>query len=167
MPIKNGELSIPININLDPSTKSMELLKSICDEPVMDNASVAVLNEPNKGHLSIPIKALSSCTKSWKTLFEGNFKESLKLSKLDYYVVSKVDGVLIIKASKEIIEEGISYWKSCLVGEFLGKTPPFFLVKNMVETLWKKFGKVEIKPGDDDLYVFRFEDENKSRLALE
>jgi hypothetical protein len=45
---------------------------------------------------------------------------------------------------EEAIEEGITKWKSILVGQFLDKPLPFFLVKKSVAIMWKQHGKVEV-----------------------
>jgi len=57
------------------------------------------------------------------------------------------------------IEEGISKWKSSLIGQFLDKPLPFFLVKKSIDIMWKRYGTVEVLSLENGLFIFRFLDE--------
>jgi hypothetical protein len=64
----------------------------------------------------------------------------------------------VVKPPKEAIEEGISKWSPSLVGQFLDKPLPFYIVKRTVDSMWAQYGKVEVFLMENGLYLFRFAD---------
>ena len=64
-----------------------------------------------------------------------------------------------MKPPKEAIEEGISKWSTSLVGQFLDKHLPYYIVKRAVDSIWAQYGKVEVFLLENGLYLFRFANE--------
>ena len=42
------------------------------------------------------------------------------------------------------MEEGILKWSPYLVGQFLDKPSPYYIVKRFVDNMWAQYGKVEV-----------------------
>jgi hypothetical protein len=58
-------------------------------------------------------------------------------------------------------------WSPSLVGQFLDKPLPYYLVKRAVESLWAQYGKVEVFLLENGLYLFRFADEKTRDDVME
>lgn len=43
---------------------------------------------------------------------------------------------MVVKPPKEAVEEGIQKWSNALIGQFLDKPLPFYVVKRVVDHLW-------------------------------
>jgi hypothetical protein len=80
------------------------------------------------------------------------------LGALKYFAPSSEDGRIVVKPPNEAIEEGILKWSPSLVGQFLDKPLPFYVVKRTVDSLWAQYGKVEVFLLENGLYLFRFVD---------
>jgi hypothetical protein len=65
------------------------------------------------------------------------------------------------------VDEGIAKWESSLVGQFLEKSLPFWLVKRTVDGLWGQFGKVDTFSLDNGLFLFKFTDTKSRDSVLE
>jgi hypothetical protein len=87
------------------------------------------------------------------------FRSEKSLGALQYFAPTCEDGRVVVKPPREAIEEGISKWSSSLVGQFLDKPLPFYIVKRTVDALWAQYGKVEVFLLENGLYLFRFTDE--------
>jgi hypothetical protein len=46
-----------------------------------------------------------------------------------------------------------------MIGQFLDKPLPFFLVKKSIDIMWKRYGTVEVFSLENGLFIFRFSDE--------
>lgn len=66
----------------------------------------------------------------------------------------------IVAPPIEAIEEGICKWLPSLVGQFLDKSLPFFLVKKTVDNLWRHYGTVDVLLMENGMFIFRFADES-------
>jgi hypothetical protein len=62
--------------------------------------------------------------------------------------------LLLWKQLRKVFSSGPS-----LVGQFLDKPLPYYLVKKAVDTMWKQFGKVEVFLLENGMFIFRFADE--------
>jgi hypothetical protein len=60
----------------------------------------------------------------------------------------------VVKPLVEDVEEGIARWKSSLVGQFLDKPLPFFLVKKAVEQLCSQYSKIKVFSMENGVYIF-------------
>jgi hypothetical protein len=58
-------------------------------------------------------------------------------------------------------------WSSSLVGQFLDKPVPYYIVKRVVESIWARYGKIEVFLLKNGLYLFRFEDEKTRDEVME
>lgn len=74
----------------------------------------------------IPIfpKIENSC----KQAFLGNSE----LSKLSYYELEMLNGKLVLKPLREVLDEGVKTWSSSLVGQVVGKQLDQKLIYNIV-----------------------------------
>jgi hypothetical protein len=54
-----------------------------------------------------------------------------------------------------------------LVGQFLDKHLPYFIVKRTVESIWAQYGKIEVFILENGLYLFKFVDEKSRDEVLE
>lgn len=72
----------------------------------------------------------------WRNLFQSTHV----LGKLDYFAPRKSGAKVVVSPPDVAVEEGIDVWKASLVGQFLDKPLPFFLVKkicgSIVEAVW-------------------------------
>jgi hypothetical protein len=74
---------------------------------------------------------------------------------LQYHEPTRLIRKVIVKPPMEAIREGIVKWSPTLVGQFLEKPLPFFLVKRTVDSLWANYGKVEVFLLENGLYMFQ------------
>jgi hypothetical protein len=117
-----------------------------------------------------------------KGLLEGEFDVEQKKTRLDwsqlfrseksfgslkYFAPSREDGKVVVKPKKEAMEEGILKWSPSLVGQFLDKPLPYYIVKRFVDNLWAQYGKVEVFLLENGLYLFRFSDEKTRDEVME
>ncbi|GAV78919.1 DUF4283 domain-containing protein, partial [Cephalotus follicularis] len=66
------------------------------------------------------------------------------------------NGMIVVEPLPEIASEGSKLWANSLVGQFLGKKPPFSFVKSTIERLWCKKEIPHIVTCDNGLYIFKF-----------
>jgi hypothetical protein len=85
--------------------------------------------------------------------WHGLFSSERTLGNLQFFVSKKFG------AKVSAVEEGISKWHSCLVGQVLDKPLPFFLVKKAVTCMWKQCGNLEVFSLENGMFMFRFQDE--------
>ncbi|PIA55374.1 hypothetical protein AQUCO_00800259v1 [Aquilegia coerulea] len=88
---------------------------------------------------------------SWSSLFPNVSRDSA--CNLEWIDSETIGGATVVP--RDIIDQGINLWKDYLVGFFVDKRMPFFLVKRTVEREWKLKGGLEIKT-DGKLYYFKF-----------
>ncbi|XP_038994117.1 uncharacterized protein LOC120118005 [Hibiscus syriacus] len=69
----------------------------------------------------------------WRKLFGSSTSQSL-----NYHPPTIRDGIPTINPPPEILEAGISEWKSSLVGQFLRPAPNFTTLERIVDSLWTK-----------------------------
>jgi hypothetical protein len=79
-------------------------------------------------------------TQDWRKLFQ----HEKSIGALQYFAPSCEDGRVVVKPPLKAIEEGISKWSPSLVGQFLDKPLPYYIVKRTVESIWAQYGKVEV-----------------------
>lgn len=73
----------------------------------------------------------------------------------------------MVKPPKEVIQEGIQHWDSCLVGQIFRKNPKYSLVYNVANMLWGRDGSVEVMAADKDFGVFKFPNNRTRDWVLE
>ncbi|XP_059440872.1 uncharacterized protein LOC132173392 [Corylus avellana] len=147
------------------------------DVPVLREAAPSVLREAiaftsglpevksvaDVGVESSGMVAQKSAVQDWRKLFH---KEK-SIGTLQYFAPSLEDGRVVVKPPKKAIEEGISKWSSSLVGQFLDKPLPYYIVKRTVENIWAQYGKVEVYLLENGLYLFKFVDEKTRDEVME
>ncbi|KAF5198562.1 Dnase i-like superfamily protein [Thalictrum thalictroides] len=96
----------------------------------------------------------------WSNLFAKGL-DSCSLQ----WVQTEMDGNATV-VPKDILDHGAEIWKDHLVGYFVDKKMPYFLVKKTVEREWKVKGGLEIST-DGKLYYFKFSAEEDRQRVLE
>jgi hypothetical protein len=91
--------------------------------------------------------------------WRGLFNKARTMGNLQYFVPHKVGDRIVVSPPAYAVEEGISRWKSSLVGQFLDKPLPFFLVKKSIDIMWKQYGDVEVFSLENGMFICRFSDE--------
>lgn len=102
-----------------------------------------------------------------KADWRGLFNSDRSLGNLQYFPPVKKDGKVFVSSPEKDVEEGITKWKTSLVGQFLDKPLPFFLVKKSVAIMWKQYGEIEVFSLENGMYIFRFPDEVTCEEVLE
>lgn len=85
-----------------------------------------------------PQAATAPCA-SWSSLFTTN-----KAATLKYHQPSVEDGKSSVFISKLVHSLGFSAWEDCLVGQFLGFTPPLAQIQAVLRQLWGRWDRVDI-----------------------
>jgi len=93
-------------------------------------------------------------SKKWS----GMFKTTRSMGNLQYFEPKRVGGKLFI-TPQEAIVEGVAKWRTCLVGQFMDKSLPYFLVKKAVSSMWRQYGDVEVFSLENGMFIFRLQDE--------
>ncbi|XP_044507210.1 uncharacterized protein LOC123226746 [Mangifera indica] len=101
----------------------------------------------------------------WSSLFTP--KESC--TKLEYYEPKGRDakGRVCVAPPLEIAEEGAAKWRTCAVGFFLGKRPPFLTVKRTLEKIWASYGLREVMTSGQGVFILKFQDMDGVSRAVE
>jgi hypothetical protein len=110
-----------------------------------------------------PGKNVVKGVQDWRQLFQS--KNSF--GSLQYHEPNHQNEKNIVQPPKEGIEEGILKWFSSLIGQFLDKPLPFYVVKRTVENIWSAYGSVEVFLLENGLYLFHFADESTREAVLE
>jgi hypothetical protein len=79
----------------------------------------------------------------------------------------KVGDKIFINPPDDVVEEGISQWRSCLVGQFMEKLIPYYLVKKSVALMWRQYGDIEVFSMENGMFIFRMQDEASCDEILE
>jgi len=101
------------------------------------------------------------------TIRSNLFKSERSSEKMQYFAPQKSGGKTIVCPPDDVVAEGINNWKASLVGQFLDKPLPFFLVKKSVAIMWKDFGEVEVFSLENGMFIFRFLDGSVCDEVLE
>jgi len=64
------------------------------------------------------------------------FKTDRTMGSLQHFEPKKNGGKTCVFPPDAVVEEGIVKWSSSLVGQFMDKPLPYFLVKKSVELMW-------------------------------
>jgi len=102
-------------------------------------------------------------SKGWRGLFTDN----RTMGNLKFFPPKKEGDKTYIYPPDTVVEEGISRWKSSLVGQFMDKSLPYFLVKKSVTAMWSQYGEVEVFSLENGMYIFRLKDEATCDEILE
>jgi hypothetical protein len=113
--------------------------------------------------LSVDAKQEQPVHVEWR----GLFKSEKSMGSLDYIAPGSSEGKVFVSPPVAAVEEGESRWNSSLVGQFLDKALPFFLVKKSVQLMWKQYGDVEVFSVENEMFIFRFADEATCDEVLE
>jgi hypothetical protein len=94
-------------------------------------------------------------------------KTDRTMGSLQYFEPKKNGGKTYVFPPDAVVEEGIVQWKSSLVGQFMDKPLPYFLVKKSVQSMWSQYGEIEIFSLENGIFIFRFQDEATCEEILE
>ncbi|KAF5175627.1 hypothetical protein FRX31_034784 [Thalictrum thalictroides] len=101
-------------------------------------------------------------SKTWNSLFpSGGVENTWNLK----WVESEVEGDATV-VPRTIIDKGVDLRKDHLVGYFIDKKMPFYLVKRAVEREWKLKGGLQIT-SDGKVYYLKFVDLDERKKILE
>ncbi|KAK2649526.1 hypothetical protein Ddye_017015 [Dipteronia dyeriana] len=67
----------------------------------------------------------------------------------------------------EVAKNGSKAWRNCLVGYFIEKKLPFYLIDNIAMRIWGNRGLLEVLANDNGLYFFKFSDDEACYNVLE
>jgi hypothetical protein len=153
------EASVDLSTEEVMAAEDVPYLQPVGQDGSIEDVSAKELivdNGVSAGCLDVePVKVdQKSFVQDWRSLF----RLEKTLGALKYFAPSSEDGRIVVKPPKEAIEEGISKWSPSLVGQFLDKPLPFYVVKRIVDSLWAQYGKVEVFLLENGLYLFQFVD---------
>jgi hypothetical protein len=89
------------------------------------------------------------------------------MGSFQYFEPKKNGGKACVFLPDVVVEKGIAKWRSSLVGKFMDKQLPYFLVNKFVESMWNQYGTVEVFSVDNGMFIFRFQDEATCEEILE
>jgi hypothetical protein len=141
----------------------IELKHDVAEEVGLHNIDVSGVKEGISEVVCETGDVHKNSAQDWRQLF----RSEKSIGTLHYFAPSCEDGKIVVKPPKEAIEEGILKWSSSLVGQFLDKPLPYYIVKRTVENLWAQYGKVEVYLLENGLYLFRFADEKSRDEVME
>lgn len=152
----------------DSEEKNVQQILGVCTKKESNelNCTLKVPEIHETEGVKIGELAKQSTTRGYCQSWHGLFTNKKSLGILQYHEPSIVYGKIIVKPPAEAVE-GINRWKPSLVGQFLDKPSPFFVVKHSVENLWSQHGKVEVSSMENGLFIFRFADERTRNEFLE
>jgi hypothetical protein len=168
--------SADCDANLSEDEENYENLIS-CDTEKIENSSGKIAMEvvssfpevEDVNHFGMPIEeppvqiAPKNVAQDWRKLFQ----HEKSIGALQYFAPSCEDGRVVVKPPLEAIEEDISKWSPSLVGQFLDKPLPYYIVKKTMESIWAQYGKIEVFLLENGLYLFRFADEKVRDEVME
>ncbi|XP_044479669.1 uncharacterized protein LOC123206502 [Mangifera indica] len=132
----------------------------------MSSSDLEKATEANPLVVGSSVSAGEGVKKSpWTSLFSP--KKSC--TKLKYFKPNGRDakGRVCVAPPQEIVEEGAIKWRTCAVGFFLGKRPPFLAVKRTLEKIWATYGLTEVMTSDQGAFILRFQDIDGVSKAVE
>jgi hypothetical protein len=148
--------------NFDVHSKgSDEIIEDVEEiEKIEEYEKIEEIDGP---HLVEDSEGVPNANAEWR----GLFKKEKSMGKLEYIAPTITGGQVFVSPLEEDVEEGIARWNSSLVGQFLDKALPFFLVKKSVQFMWKQFGEVEVFLVENGIFIFKFSDEAVCEEVLE
>jgi hypothetical protein len=151
--------SVPVEDVVEEIIANHDVDDSVHDHQEIEVECLSMGSAEDDCHPTVKVDTpmVLPCTKGsdWKGLFKSNSP----LGNLQYFAPQKVGDKIVVSPPPEAVEEGISKWKSSLIGQFLDKPLPFFLVKKSIDIMWKQYGNVEVFSLKNGLFIFRFPDE--------
>ncbi|GAV87804.1 DUF4283 domain-containing protein [Cephalotus follicularis] len=86
--------------------------------------------------------------------------------RLSFHEPKVVNGVCVVEPPNEVFELGVKEWSNALVGYFVGKRIPFKIVKEHLEKKWRKWGGVNVITGDNESFLFKFDNSAARDLVI-
>jgi hypothetical protein len=66
-----------------------------------------------------------------------------------------------------VFEDGCEFWKSTLVGHFVGQKLPYPVVNSIANKIWSSYGLSEVLSSDNGFYIFNFDSVDHATNVLE
>ncbi|CAN1141070.1 hypothetical protein LINPERHAP2_LOCUS12249 [Linum perenne] len=101
----------------------------------------------------------STSPKAWTDLFDSDSDLSLR-----YIKPVLVNGALRIPQS--VLNQGLARMKRCLLGQFLGPSPPIKVFQSVATRLWGRDGGVRISLQQNGLFLIQFPSAEDSSWVL-
>ena len=102
---------------------------------------------------------------SWNSFFTPK-KSNVKL---EFFEPKGKDskGRICVAPPQEVAEQGAIRWNTCVVGFFLGKRPPFLMVKRALEKVWTAYGLKDVMTSGQGVFILKFQDMEGTSRAVE
>jgi hypothetical protein len=66
-----------------------------------------------------------------------------------------------------VFEDGCEFWKSTLVGHFVGQKLPYPVVNSIANRIWISYGLSEVLSSDNSFFIFNFDSVDHATNVLE
>jgi hypothetical protein len=77
------------------------------------------------------------------------------------------DGRVIVAPPLDVFEDGCEFWKSTLVGHFVGQKLPYPVVNSIAKRIWSSYGLSEVLSSDNGFFIFNFDSVDHATNVLE
>jgi hypothetical protein len=67
----------------------------------------------------------------------------------------------------DVFEDGCEFWKSALVGHFVGQKLPYPVVNSIANRIWSSYGLSEVLSLDNGFFIFNFDSVDHATNVLE
>lgn len=155
----NGASSSSVAEDFPPLGKTSSDPKATTEIPSSAPPTQPVRVNPNGEAVeSARGDGVSSC---WSSLFADT------AVKLSFVAPCTKDGKKLVNIPKTILDQGISLWNDCLLGQFFGLPPKLQVMQSHVDKLWGRNGRVEVIPLVGEGLLFKFGDPATLSWVLE
>ncbi|KAI5568972.1 hypothetical protein BDE02_12G048300 [Populus trichocarpa] len=77
------------------------------------------------------------------------------------------DGRVTVAPPLDVFEDGCKFWKSTLVGHFVGQKLPYPVVNSIAKRIWSSYGLSEVLSSDNGFFIFNFDSVDHATNVLE
>ena len=77
------------------------------------------------------------------------------------------DGRVTVAPPLDVFEDGCEFWKSTLVGLFVGQKLPYPVVNSIAKRIWSSYGLSEVLSSDNGFFIFNFDSVDHATNVLE
>uniref|UniRef100_A0A2K1XI89 DUF4283 domain-containing protein n=1 Tax=Populus trichocarpa TaxID=3694 RepID=A0A2K1XI89_POPTR len=77
------------------------------------------------------------------------------------------DGRVTVAPPLDVFEDGCEFWKSTLVGHFMGQKLPYPVVNSIAKRIWSSYGLSEVLSSDNGFFIFNFDSVDHATNVLE
>jgi len=77
------------------------------------------------------------------------------------------DGRVTVAPPLDVFEDGCEFWKSTLIGHFVGQKLPYLVVNSIAKRIWSSYGLSEVLSSDNGFFIFNFDSVDHAINVLE